>query len=247
MSANRDEYKIKQYLLGQLTGEERDELEQRLFAEDELLEKLQTAENDLVDDFLTGDLNENEAALFQKNFLVGSKRERELRIGKAWRNFAAVHAAEQRPTPVPAPVSKWRQFFSSYTLKTAASLGVVLIVALASYWIFFSQSDVDKGLSALDTAYRQERPLQSRITQLSYAPFGVTRGGGSSVNQAELDQAHLLLQTLVNNKPTSAARHALGKVFLAKKEFDKAIDQFEQALKDDQNNAEIHADLGTAL
>ena len=247
MSANRDHYNIRQYLLGQLTGEEREEFEQRLFAEDELLEELQTAENDLVDDYLTGDLNENEVALFRKNFLVGSKRERELRIGKAWRNFAAIHAGEQRPTPVPATVSKWRQFFSSFSLKTAVSLGVVLIVALAAYWIFFSQSDVDKGLSALEAAYRQERPLQSRITQLSYAPFGVTRGGGSTVNQAELDQAELTLRTLVNNKPTSAAHHALGKVYLAKKEFDKAIDQFGLALKGDQNNAQIHADLGAAL
>lgn len=247
MSANRDDYNIREYLLGQLTGEERDDLERRLFAEDDLLERLQTAENDLVDDYLTGDLNDNEIALFHKNFLVGRKRERELRVGKAWRNFAAVHAEEQRPTPVPTPVSKWRQFFSSYILKTAASLGVVLIMALAAYWIFFSQSDVDKGLLALDAAYRQERPLQSRITQLSYAPFGVTRGGGSSVNQAELDQAELTLRTLVNNKPTAAAHHALGKVYLAKKEFDKAIDQFGLALKGDQNNAQIHADLGAAL
>lgn len=247
MSANRDDDKIKKYLLGQLTGEEREEFERRLFADDELFEQLQTAEEDLVDDYLTGDLSENEVALFQKNFLVGSKREREVRIGKAWRNFAAVHAGEKQSMPVPAPASKWRQFFSSFTLKTAASMGVVLIVASASYWIFFYQSDIDKGLSALNAAYRQERPLESRITRLSYAPFAGTRGSGSNVDQAELDQAHASLRTLVNNKPTSAARHALGKVYLAKKEFDKAIDQFEQALKDDQNNAQIHADLGAAL
>jgi CHAT domain-containing protein/lipopolysaccharide biosynthesis regulator YciM len=247
MSANRDDYRIRQYLLGQLTGEEREEFERRLFAEDELFEQLQTAEDDLVDDYLTGDLSENEVALFQKNFLVGSKREREVRIGKAWRNFAAVHAGEKPPVPVHAPVSKWRQFFSSFNLKTAASMGVVLIVASATYWIFFYQSDVDKGLSALDAAYRQERPLESRITRLSYAPFAGTRGSSSGVNQDELDQADLTLRTLVKNKPTSAARHALGKVYLAKKEFDKAIDQFEQALKGDQSNAQIHADLGAAL
>lgn len=247
MSANRDDHKIKQYLLGQLTGEEREEFERRLFAEEELFEQLQTAEEDLVDDYLTGDLNEAEVALFQKNFLVGSKRERELRIGKAWRNFAAVHAGERPPTPVHAPVSKWRQFFFSFNLKTAASVGVILIVAFASYRIFFYQSDVDKGLLALDAAYRQARPLESRITQLSYAPFAGTRGGSSGVNQDELDQADLTLRTLVRSKPTPAARHALGKFYLAGKEFDKAIDQFEQALKDDQNNAQIHADLGAAL
>src|SRR5207253_1226171 len=44
--------------------------------------------------------------------------------------------------------------------------------------------------------------------------------------------------------PTSAVHHALGKVYLAKNDFDHAIEQFEEALKADPNNALIYADLG---
>ncbi len=258
MSCSRDDGKFREYLLGQLTGEDREEFERLLFTDDDLLERLQTAEGDLIDDYLTGDLNQDEAALFQKNFLVGSKRERELRIGKAWRNYAAAHREEKLPAPAggpvlnlsPSPVSGpfmiWRQFTSSFGLKFAALVGLAFIVVLAYLWL--RPSEVDKGLKALDAAFRHERPLQSRITQLSYAPFVSNRGSGSgSVDEGELSQAELSLRTIVNNKPTPAAHHALGNVYLAKKEFDKAIEQFEEALKGEPKNAQVHADLGAAL
>lgn len=259
MSGNRADDRFREYLLGQLTGEDREEFERLLFTDDELFEQLQTAEDELIDDYLIGNLSEKEVALLQENFLVGSKRERELRIGKAWRNYAVANRGKKltapargsvsnlSPSTVSGPVMIYRRFSSSFSLKFAALLGLAFIVVLALVWILRT-SEIDKGLKELDAAFRQERPLQSRITQLSYAPFIANRGPDSgSVNEGELSQAELRLRTLVNNKPTPAAHHALGNVFLAKKEFDKAIEQFEEALKGDPNNALVHADLGAAL
>ncbi|MFN8001983.1 MAG: CHAT domain-containing protein [Acidobacteriota bacterium] len=51
--------------------------------------------------------------------------------------------------------------------------------------------------------------------------------------------------------PSPATRHALGKYYLADKQFDKAIEQFNEALKETptsaSNAAELHNDLGAAL
>ncbi|HQR31522.1 MAG TPA: CHAT domain-containing protein [Blastocatellia bacterium] len=47
--------------------------------------------------------------------------------------------------------------------------------------------------------------------------------------------------------PTAANRHALGKYYLADKQFDKAIEQFNAALKETPTVAELHNDLGVAL
>ncbi|MBI3427640.1 MAG: CHAT domain-containing protein [Acidobacteria bacterium] len=53
------------------------------------------------------------------------------------------------------------------------------------------------------------------------------------------------------DQPTAANKHALGKYYLAGKSFDKAIEQFNAALKDTppsvSNAAELHNDLGAAL
>jgi CHAT domain-containing protein/tetratricopeptide (TPR) repeat protein len=251
MSSSRDDYdNIREYLLGQLTDKDREEFERRLFVDDELFEKLQTAEDDLVDDFLTGDLSHDDVAMFHKNFLIGTKRKQKLRIGKAWRNYAAAHAGEKPPRPVPVPAWHWWQLVSSYPLRIATIAAVIFAAAIGFLRSPLFQSGIDEGLLALDDAYRQERPLESRITRLSYAPFTATstRGrGSSSVNEGERDQAELELHALVTKKPTPAAHHALGKVYLAKKEFDKAIAQFEEARKGDPNNAQIYADLGAAL
>jgi len=99
-SSGKDEVTIRNYLLGQLSDEDREEFERRYFSDEELFDELQAAEDDLIDDFLSGNLSQAEVDMFQQNFLVGRKRERQLRVGKAWRNFAAAHAGEKPPKSV---------------------------------------------------------------------------------------------------------------------------------------------------
>jgi len=248
MSSSSNEHDIiREYLLGQLSAAAREEFERRFFTDDDLFKDLQAAEDDLIDDFLTGDLSEEEVVMFHQNFLVGAERQQKLRIVQAWRKYAAAHAGEKPPPKlVPHSPSLWPRFFS-HPLRIAALAAVVLIATFGVWNIFTSESPVDEGLLALNDAYKQERPLESRITNLNYAPYETLRGpGNSKVNDDELRRAELILLDAIKNKPTPAAYHALGKVYLAKREFENAIKQFEAALKDDSSNAQIYADVGAA-
>jgi hypothetical protein len=112
MASSWDDDKLREYLLGKLAGEAREEFERQLFTDDELFEKLQITEGDLVDDYLSGDLSPDDVALFKEKFLVGSKRERELRIGKAWRKYARDNGGKKRPKPDPRPGFNLRQLLS---------------------------------------------------------------------------------------------------------------------------------------
>jgi CHAT domain-containing protein/tetratricopeptide (TPR) repeat protein len=250
MVANRDDQGvIRAYLLGKLNAEDREEFEQQLFADDHLHEELQAAEEDLIDDFLTGDLEPDDIPRFHQNFLVSSKRKQALRLGKAWRSYAATHAGE-KPLQEVQTVSgwDWRKIFSLPILKPAAITAAILIAAIVGWRIWSSRSEVDQGLLALNAAYSKERPLESRITRFDYAPFRSTRGPGQrDVNENELARSELLLRDELRRRSTPAAHHALGKVYLAESEFDKAIDEFEKAQKNDLDNAQIYADLGAAL
>lgn len=239
---------IRKYLLGQLSGEAREEFERRYFSDDDLFKELPVGEDELIDDFLTGDLSEDEVLMFHQNFLVGAERKQKLRIGKAFRNYAAAHAGEKPSKKNEAMgASRWQQLFSIPAFRIAALAAVIAIAAVGVWRIFFYQSDVDRGLLALNAAYRQQRPLESRIADLNYAPFVTTRGpGANNVNESELRRAELTLLEAVNRNPTPAAHHALGKVYLARREFDPAIEHFEQALKGDSNNAQLYSDLGAA-
>jgi len=248
MTTHRDEQDpIRLYLLGKLAGEEREAFERRLFTEDELVEEILSVEDELIDDYLIGDLSEDETVMFEKNFLVTDERREKLRQGKAFRTYAQkAHAVPPKPIPSPAPWN-WRQLFSSPLARAAAFAAVILIASVSVWRIFFYQSEVDKGLLALNNAYREQRPVEARLTQFDYAPFITTRGPESNkVNEAELRLAEVTLLTALNNKPTPAVRHALGKVYLAKKNFDQAIEYLNQAVKDDSTNAQCYSDLGAA-
>ncbi|MFN0110373.1 MAG: CHAT domain-containing protein [Blastocatellia bacterium] len=61
------------------------------------------------------------------------------------------------------------------------------------------------------------------------------------------ERAALIVMNAYAENPTAANRHALGKYYLADKQFDKAIEQFNSALKETPNLAELHNDLGAAL
>src|SRR5215217_9172884 len=125
LSSGNDEVTIRKYLLGALSDDDREEVELRYFSDEELFDKLQAAEDDLIDDFLSGNLSQADVDMFHQNFLVGRKRERQLRVGKAWRNYAAAHAGEKPPKPVKA--SNWWHFFLQYapTIGAVAGLSVV--------------------------------------------------------------------------------------------------------------------------
>jgi CHAT domain-containing protein/predicted negative regulator of RcsB-dependent stress response len=246
MSSSGDEDNtIREYLLGRLNDEDREEFARRFFTDEELFDKLEAAEDDLIDDFLSGNLNPADVDMFRQNFLVGSKRERALRIGKAWRKHARDHAQE-KPIPKPEPVSHLWQLVKPYALRIGTAVALILTTTVV---VFRSlPSEIDKALYAFNAAYQQERPLESRITQLGYAPYtpNSTRGGPTKVEENELLQAEATLRGVVIKNPTPKAHHALGKVLLAKKDFDNAIEEFDEALKEDPNNAQIHADLGAA-
>jgi len=237
---------IRQYLLGKLSGEDREAFERRLFTEDELVEEIPSAEDELIDDYLIGDLSVDEAAMFERNFLVTDERRQKVRLGKALRTYAKAHAVRPKPVPSPAPWN-WQQLFSSSLVRAAAFAAVILIVSVGVWRIFFYESEVDKGLLALKNAYREQRPVEARITQFDYAPFIASRGRESNnVNEAQLRLAEATLLTALNNKPTPAVRHALGKVYLAKQNFEQAIEYLNQAVKDDSTNAQFYSDLGAA-
>jgi CHAT domain-containing protein len=243
------ESRTRQYLLGELDGEEREQFEQQLLTQDEAVEQLNAIEDELVDDYLAGILKGDELAMFERHFLSSEDRTRKVRFAKAFRKYAADHrTATISPQSPVAPSRNWWQFLTSSPLTGVAIAVVIIVVAVAAWRVFFYKSDVDNGLVALNSAYKQQRPVEARITNLDYAPFVTLRGGDSArVDSRELERSERYLLDAVRDHPDALSHQALGKFYLTKRDFDKAISEFEEALKANPNNAQIYADLGAAL
>jgi tetratricopeptide (TPR) repeat protein len=141
-----------------------------------------------------------------------------------------------------------KRWLPSRELRIAASILIVVGLAFGIWFAVKSRdSEFDKGLAALNTAYAGQRPFQARVSALPYSTFSTTRG--SNDNDQRKDQlrlAELHLAEAVRTKPTPEAHHALGKVYLAQGRFDDAIREFEQSLSGSKNQAQIYNDLGVA-
>ena len=125
---------------------------------------------------------------------------------------------------------------------------LALLAAGASFrFFYFRKSAVTNGLEALVHAYEGRRPLQARISGLAYAPFISRRGETDDFDAVNRDLAERLLLEAVAERPTSSARQALGQFYLMSGSPTKAMFQFEEALKQDSNNASLRNDFGVAL
>jgi len=243
-----DRVTIREYLLGQLPDSQLQDFERRLVSEDTAFEELLVGEDDLIDAYLKGELDAEQKDRFESIFIATSERQNKLRFGRAFMNYVSLQTANRSTAHVERPTPTWwRQLFAPPARIVAYAL-LIVGVAVASWLAFFRQSDVDKGLIALNDAYRQQRPVEARISQLDYAPFSVMRGAEPErVDSLARDRAERILLDAVHNKPGAESYHALGKLYLAKKDFDRAIAQFEEGLKAEPNNAQTYADLGAAL
>jgi CHAT domain-containing protein/Flp pilus assembly protein TadD len=251
-----EENTYKWYLLGATLPEEDDQIEQRLRNEknyDELL----LAEEELIDDYARGMLAPYERDLFEQNFLTTQERHTKLLMAQAAVRYAAKQPlSAQRGLivsiiPAVMRLGDWNPAFVHYW-KVATCAALALVVGLGIFRGFRGESDVVKGLAALSDAFREQRPTEARITGFAYAVSAVTRGG-SARNQTNLgdyrhlDDADSLLRAAARDNENGETLHALGNLYLAKRDFDKSIEQLEKALTYNPIDSRIHSDLGAAL
>lgn len=243
------EQRIRRYLLGELGDRAREEFEQELLTNGELFDELVMLEDELIDEYLGGRMSVAEKQRFESHFLNTPERQEKLKFGRAFNRYLSAEASviSQPSSRSSSRSVGWTQAFFSSPFRFAAYSMLLVAVALGVWALFFRQSDVDKGLLALNAAYREQRPIESRISGLNYAPYSTTRGPGTErVDPNELRRAELTLLDALNKKPTSTVQHALGKVYLAKRQFDDAIKHFDEALRGQPNNAQLYSDLGAA-
>jgi CHAT domain-containing protein/tetratricopeptide (TPR) repeat protein len=253
--SNENEIKIRAYLVGGLGEAEELELERRLLGDRDLAEHLLLVEDELIEDYERGALDASERERFETFFLVTPGRRRKLRMVRAARKYAAgtvPAAAVGRRAPSVRP-GWWQRllhklFFPRWKTAAFACAVAAAVVAGVVWRSLVRESPVEAGLVALNEAFALRRPIEARVTGMHHAPFAATRGTDpQGVDYRARDLAAALLLEAVRESPTPPALHALGRFYLMRREFDHAIQNFEEAIKAAPDDAGLHADLGAAL
>src|SRR5262245_65631504 len=99
-----DESFLVKYLLGDLTPDEEIQVEDRAFADADYLGALESAEADLIDSYVRGELSQTERRRFERRFLASPQRRRKVAFA---RDLAKLTAEIKASTAALAPLSGW--------------------------------------------------------------------------------------------------------------------------------------------
>lgn len=233
---------IRKYLLNQLSSSKQQSIELELLSDEAFAEELENVEDELIDEYIKGELSRKEHVNFERYFLAHETRRHKLCAAEALKR----HFDKISPSPTPSKIGFFRSFFLSPSFAIAVSIMGLAVIGIVVWYALFNQSNLQKGRLALNEAYRQERPIEARVSSLSYARYSPTRGGSGKVNALEQNRAERLLSEAFSENPNAETHHALGQMYLLQRQIDKAIEHLEQAKSAAPDNPSIYADLGAA-
>ena len=94
LTPNADEQEMKSYLLGTLDKDGRAQLEERFLSAPETYEELLIAEEELIDQYVSGDLSEVEQQQFETNFVITAERQTNLRFAQLLKRYVNSHSVQ---------------------------------------------------------------------------------------------------------------------------------------------------------
>ena len=133
---------IRQYLLGRLSQTEQGELEERLLADGVFYEELLIEEEELVDQYLRGELSVPESEYFETHFLQTPERQQKLSFAAALNKYITIEVVsnpdEQVHAEVPEPTVGWRVFSLLHIQSPVVGFALaatVLVILFGSSWM----------------------------------------------------------------------------------------------------------------
>lgn len=181
---NQDQAKVRQYLLGHLSDEEQQEIERRLMTEDDLFEELEISKGELIEEYVSRELSEDERRWFESHYLSSPEGRQRHTFTIALNCLPRPALTPERPNlleRVQSFLQKWRW---AVGIAVPAALVIAIGIGLAlsrrsqtspTYYAFSLNSTVSQR-SPGDARYVKVplTPAELRITlQL---PQGVTHG-----------------------------------------------------------------------
>ncbi|HEX8190265.1 MAG TPA: CHAT domain-containing protein [Pyrinomonadaceae bacterium] len=246
---------VRDYLLGRVSDEAALEaVEERLFTDEEFCTRVEVAEDELINDYVLGYLDEADAARFGASLEGNPERLFKVRLAQTLREKALDERAPDarrvsgaqgaRDSGAgPSFLTSLRAFFGRPLYAGACAL--LLVAALAASVYFFRGGRPDE-LAELRAVYGRERPNEARVSGFGYAPLAQTRGGPDAPEGGRLRQLELSLLDAAERTPNAHTRHALGLFYLMRREYPDAVRELEAAAKLDGGDARIRNDLGSA-
>lgn len=175
---------MREFLLGTLDGDYKSQFEERILTEPGVYEELLVVEEDLIDQYLAGELSPLEQQQFESHFLITAERQKNLRFGKLLQQYAKAHI-EQPPTPVhhihqrpidqsfsllPTPLRRW-PVLAALTV-VVACVGIIFVRGLVNKRAACAVQQTDSQVVTVTLLPGSSRSESSTSKQVIVSPKG---------------------------------------------------------------------------
>jgi hypothetical protein len=181
------EEQIRDYLLGNLQGAQREDMESRYFADEQLLEQMDAIEDEMISEYARGRLTSPQREMFEREYLSQPRRRRRVEFA-----LALDRVLRQSENVKIATGSFWSRWMASLRVvepfaTPVAAVAAVLLVVVAAQW----NAERKAALTAVQSAQIEkdkrlttEREIDSlkRATPAFLLISGLSRGGDTSGN-----------------------------------------------------------------
>ena len=116
----------RRYLLGQLTDDEEQMLEERLLSEDDLFQEVELTKDELAQEYASGELSTKERKWLQENFLASPEGKQRHDFAKTFDQYVKNHPAQRQIGP--SLIERLRNFWTAPKLATTAAAVVMAVV-----------------------------------------------------------------------------------------------------------------------
>jgi hypothetical protein len=180
---------LVQYLLGSLSEDETDRLDELSFVDDEFAERLSAVENDLVDTYVRGELSSQKLERFDSYYLASPNRREKVKIARAFQIhaeravttghvvFAPGHALTDTPFP------QWTLLPGFLTIPRLVLTAAAILALVGAGWMVFElsrlRSQVDQAQASRIALERREKELKELLERQQRA---------SSATEKELER-----------------------------------------------------------
>jgi hypothetical protein len=196
---------LRLWLLGLLSQEQSESLEQRLITDNRVFDEISVVEDELIDEYLSDELSERERGAFESFFMNSLERERQFKVGKAWRNYIeredpfGKRQSDSTTQNLPTFAKQQPSFLASlgaYRIPLAATL---LILVAGIVWI-------DRWSSFLNRQFRRVKVGACRKSSSLATPKLLNYTPSSRKANLRAIERPYLMRTATTSSPSTSLR-----------------------------------------
>ena len=159
---NNDQASIRGFLLGKLSEDEQQKIEERLLIEEDLFQELDISKGELVEEYCANELSQDEHEFFERNFLASPEGKERYAMAIT---LGGLSLSSRQPTLRTGLWQRLQNLFKLHPLLISSTSAIAVVLIVAVVFFFRSPGQIVTGPTlASNLINREQGSLPARVS-----------------------------------------------------------------------------------